>query len=709
MFIELKLYRRIRAALVISVLAACVSQAGASQRPRGEVTRPPSSDAATAAVSPQDALAAARAIESRDERINLLQKFLVNYRGSAQEAEAREMLMRELALRGEQRLREGDPQKASEDFKTIFRVTSGDITDRVFDQYIFPLPVAMNAFGYRTEAVALMRSFEARFAKEPARLVQIGFFYVQVEAPVEAVRILERSVELAPGDHRAHNSLGAAYLINLRLDDAEQEFTKAAELDAADEYANLNLANMLRAHGDYARAAALYSKQIAVKSDDADAHGGLAISLLALGRDEEAERELSRASRLGPQNYRFFTQLAYYYAAHRKPQQARVAIEQAAAIEPRFAWAFITKANIDAIDGKYGDGLSTLIMAQQLGTFPTLNFELSKILMLLDGYDQALDVLSKAIAVTEDGEFEARLGGVMRARSPRLDLLLERERQAALFFNEPLTTTMQYRLAESLFRFDHYQKAALAARAKKGTPQREAPKTSKASGARSRPTRTPAAPPATTGDSESQAGARARRVQEKAAPEAPLSAGSDAGIAGVPEMIRAITEFTSLDDGRQAFRMVWVAHRLAENGLALDAAIELALRAISVADPATEPGGSMRDAPLLDREGRKAVFLGRAEDALGWALFKKGDTRGALLHLSRSVDIYPINNERKGALWHLGVATEEAGDERRALDFYIASYDPSSPAWAGRRVQIEALYKKLTGTLNGLDDRLKGR
>ena len=48
---------------------------------------------------------------------------------------------------------------------------------------------------------------------------------------------------------------------------------------------------------------------------------------------------------------------------------------------------------------------------------------------------------------------------------------------------------------------------------------------------------------------------------------------------------------------------------------------------------ATEPGGSMRDAPLLDREGRRMVFLGRAYDALGWAQFKKQDSRGAVENL----------------------------------------------------------------------------
>jgi len=153
--------------------------------------------------------------------------------------------------------------------------------------------------------------------------------------------------------------------------------------------------------------------------------------------------------------------------------------------------------------------------------------------------------------------------------------------------------------------------------------------------------------------------------------------------------------------------MVWAARKLTESGVALDAAVQLGQRAIATADGATEPAGSMRDAPLLDREGRRLVFLGRAYDALGWAQFKKGDTRGAVSNLLKSVENYPPNLERKTAIWHLAVAMEEAGDERRALNLYISSYDPALPTASVRRSQIEALYKKLNGSLAGLEEKLK--
>jgi len=173
------------------------------------------------------------------------------------------------------------------------------------------------------------------------------------------------------------------------------------------------------------------------------------------------------------------------------------------------------------------------------------------------------------------------------------------------------------------------------------------------------------------------------------------------------ELLRALTTFTTLDDGRQAFRMVWASRKLTENDLAMDAAEQLARNAVALADTATEPAGSMRDAPMLDRAARRAMFLGRAYDALGWAQFKKGNTRGALDSLIKSVDIYPTSLDRKTAIWHLAVATQQIGDEKRALDLYIASYEPELPTASVRRSQIELLYRKVHGSLAGLDEKLK--
>jgi len=704
-----------------------VTETGPSRLPSETLSRPEimvreagfGFDSKTA---PQDdTLESIKANQSQDERIGLLKQFIVAHKGTKSEAQGRELLMQEYALKGELALKEGVPGRAMIDFKSVLEAAPQDVPDTIFEKYIYPLPIAMNTFGYRLESVELMQAFEPRFNASPNRLVQIGFFYVQIEAPLEAVRVLERAVRLAPDDHRAHNSLGSAYLINLRLDEAQSEFARALELDSKDEYANLNLANLLRAAGAYEKAVSFYRNQLKLKPDDVDAHGGLAICELALGRDEEAAKEITQATNLGKDNYRFFTELAYFYATRKKYKLAREMVNTAARIEPRYSWVHITKANIDALESQPGDALSTMIVAQQFGSFPTLNFELGKALMSVDGYDQASEVLARAFSVSSGGEIEATLGGVMKSRSPRLDLLLDPERRASLFLSVQTTTSMQYRLAEALLRIDHYVKVTAAAKAKAAAPARQKTTPARGAGPRrgslatgSRASRLPAARGGSAGESDSGAAAEAtttrpRRAENEsgAQPIQELTAGADSGLPGAEDLIAAVKIFTSLDDGRQAFRMVWASRKLAENEIALDAAIELAKGAIQMAEAATGPDGSMRDAPLLDRQGRLEVFRGRAEDALGWALLKKADTRHAIDHLAKSVTIYPQNLERKSALWHLAVATEQAGDEAHALDLYIEAYDPSAASASVRRTQIEALYKKLKGTTAGLDDRLR--
>lgn len=691
------IHARVTAVLFVTLtLFFAIHEVSAQQRQRPRKAEPQKTAPAAEpqpGLTPREVLDRARNSGTQDERIALLEKF-VSARGTDLEKEARELLMREYALKGEQALREANPQQAMRAFKSVFRTAADPITDKVFAQYVFPLPMAMNAFGYRVEAADLMRSFESRFESDPNRLVEIGFFYVQIEAPVEAVRLLERAVQLAPQDHRAHNSLGSAYLISLRIDDAIAEFNRALELDSKDEFANVNLGNLSRAMGDYERAASYYRKQIELKRDDAEAHSGLGIALLALGRDEEAGPELRRGQELAPGDYRFLTQLSFFYVSRKKPALARALIEQAARIEPRYAWAFIAKAEIDAAEGKFGDALATLIGAQAHAGFATLTFELAKALMAVDGYDQATEVMGKAFTLNSDGEFEALLGGAVKARSPRLDLLLERERQAALFLNYDPTTTFQYRLAEAIAKIDHYSKVALAGRKTQQGAARKRP----------RPGQSKAADSA---DDDTKTVTRPRRAAEVPALTAELSAGRDSALPGMEELLRALTTFTTLDDGRQAFRMVWAARKLTESNLALDAAEQLARRAIAQADTVTEPSGSMRDAPLLDRGGRRAMFLGRAYDALGWAQFKKGNTRGSLESLIKSVDVYPNSLDRKVAIWHLAVATQEAGDDRRALELYIASYDPGMPTASVRRAQIESLYKRVNGSLSGLEEKLK--
>ena len=56
-------------------------------------------------------------------------------------------------------------------------------------------------------------------------------------------------------------------------------------------------------------------------------------------------------------------------------------------------------------------------------------------------------------------------------------------------------------------------------------------------------------------------------------------------------------------------------------------------------------------------------------------------------------------------MWHLASALETSGKADQALLYYIKSYLSGGPDPA-RRAVIENVYKKVNGTLDGLDDKI---
>jgi hypothetical protein len=57
------------------------------------------------------------------------------------------------------------------------------------------------------------------------------------------------------------------------------------------------------------------------------------------------------------------------------------------------------------------------------------------------------------------------------------------------------------------------------------------------------------------------------------------------------------------------------------------------------------------------------------------------------------------------SLWHLGAALEGQGKNEDALSYYIKSYNAGLPD-ALRRAVIEKLYRRVNGSLEGLDERI---
>ena len=615
--------------------------------------------------SEQRALDQALAIEQPSDRITALQAFLESHPNSSLADTAREAIVQGWAFLGEGQLAERNRDRALLYFRRALAARPQETSDRFFEEVLSRIPLAVSARGYRQDAIGLARELEASFLQEPVRLGMLGEFYLSIEAPNDAIRALERAAELAPDEARVHRALGAAYRQGLRLDDAAAEYQRAVGLEAQGKQTFYELANLYRAQGAYEDAIKLYQRQLGIEPKHIPSLKGLALTYLAQGKEDLATKELNKVREAKPtedltRDIYLQTQLAFYYLAQGKIIPARKAAEAALIAEPRYSWARIAAAEVDLAEARYFEAERHIFTALNYASFPTLNFTLGRIYLAAEDFDGALEQFAKAFNYSSTG-FTAKLGGVFDARAEGLAELFARERQAALFVYEPPAIASQFKLAETLVRLDTRLR----------------------------------------GPQLALKGSNGGRTQ------------TDVGIAAkggeAASLEQAATEFIEADSARRPFRSLYIAQRLAQSGQALELAAKLAQQALDLAEAATEPDGSMRDYPNYDRAGRLQIFRGRAADARGWALFKLERNDEAVAALSEAVAAYSELPEGKRALWHLAMAKEAAGELKEALNLYLASYEAPPSTERGRDVNraiIEVLYRKVYGSLNGLDERL---
>src|SRR5437868_11070127 len=193
------------------------------------------------------------------------------------------------------------------------------------------------------------------------------------------------------------------------------------------------------------------------------------------------------------------------------------------------------------------------------------------------------------------------------------------------------------------------------------------------------------------------------------------------------DVLAIAQEFIKGNDAMRTFRQVYVAGKLVKNGIALMSVVELMDQAMSGVDAAlaapaatvaVQPEelsdmraralsqGSIPAIPDAPRAALAGLLRGRIEDLAGLALFKADKPAEAVTRLRRAVVTSTEGTPLwRSSMWHLGGALEASGKSDQALLYYIKSYvnGPPDPA---RRSVIENVYKKVNGTLDGLDDKI---
>ena len=595
------------------------------------------------------------------ERAVKLKEFLDTHPTSKARPRAIELLISTHAGLGDQKLKNGDIAGGIEQMMLAIEEADTSISEKLFAGVIAQIPTNLYLRGEREAAFKAAQNIENKFGSDPKRLLEVAGFYLGVERGSDTVRIAENAVKLAPDLAEAHRMLAVGLHISLRLDEAAAEYKKALELDPSLKVARGSLADLYRAAGKTEEALALYDEQLAADPKDKAARAGKVISLFELNRMDEASSALEAALTAEPRNLPLLSGAAYWLTAHNNNEKALQLALKATALEPRYTWAQIALARALLGTQRPLDAERSLRYARQYGKFPTLTYELANVLASMGLYDEAAEVLRESFTIKDD-QIQAYLAGHTQASESSFLDLLAPERRAGIYQPASADSAANAKMMKALLAFN----TAI-------TP------------------------------------AEGQKIDESAA-------------------VAAAKEFASGGDGMRPFRQVYAASRLVRNGVGTTTALDLIAQARRTTDEALKfplrtlavqadefrdlrasaiSSGNVPDVAPAPAEVLTNIYRGRLEDLEGWALFNDEKYSDAVPHLKKASEMLPPETPAwRTALWHLGVALEQSGQKEQALEAYIKSYKGEPVRSTVRRSVIEELYKRVNGSLEGLDEKL---
>jgi tetratricopeptide (TPR) repeat protein len=620
------------------------------------------------------------------ERIEELKKFIDANPRSSLKSRASENLTSARAALGDERLQAGDAEGGVKLFQRAVAEAPTEISDKLFVEVISQLPANLFIRGEREAAFELARVIEKRVETDAKRLLVVAAFYLSVEQPAEAARLAEAASRLAPDMAAAHLALGRAHRIALQLDKAEAAFRRALQLDAQSAGARYNLADLARAAGKPEEALALYRQLLTAAPQDRGAQNGVILSLFESGKREEAEKELETALAADAQNLPLLVGAAWWYLSQNDMERASKLAAQAVQIEPRYTWAQIVFARTLIAQKRPLDAEQSLRFARQYGRFPTLDYELANALAAAGLYEEAAEELAQTFSL-RDGQIETRLAGRTPVAAENFIELLAAERRASVSQPTSPDTPANARMLKGLLKL-YLATADRSSNVRSNNAKEDA-----------KPSSVELLKSAT--DEFVSHGAEAMRAFRQIYAAARLA------------KYNATTTTATPDAAMQnaTWQTVLEATDAAMSGV--EAALNLPVATVAVvADELRDvraranASGASTNAPDLPRTVLSNIMRGRVEDLAGWALFNQGKTAEAVVRLRRATSVLPPDSPwSRTAHWHLGNALEANGNHPEALNAYLKSYTPRSPDPA-RRAIIERVYRRINGSLEGLDAKL---
>src|SRR5207248_683709 len=221
-----------KATLAVTATPKPTEKVAGNSRP----SRTPSnkSSASPAAADPEDEKEEVELVLTlpANQRVDKLKAFIAAHPTSVAVPRAKELIVVAYAMVGDQKMQAGDVSGGLEQFRLAIAEAPLDMNDRLFTDVIARIPLNLFFHGQRDAGNESARLAEALAKGNAKRLLALAEFYINIENAKDAARLAETAIQLAPDSAAAHQALGAARHIDLRLDEAEAEYARALSIDA---------------------------------------------------------------------------------------------------------------------------------------------------------------------------------------------------------------------------------------------------------------------------------------------------------------------------------------------------------------------------------------------------------------------------------------------------------------------------------------------
>jgi tetratricopeptide (TPR) repeat protein len=199
--------------------------------------------------------------------------------------------------------------------------------DRPADAYV-TLGLMRDKQGQREQALAAFLKAIALEPRHAEAYRRAALIYAERGDLLNEYRIARAAFDAAPGDPVALKYL--EHVLTERLGDPHETITvmqRAVEVDPGNGRAHERLAAAWSLAGHHARALGAYQAALRLQPDNPVLHEGLGGALHRLGRTEEAIVAYRRAAELGPGRYQPHTALARVYQRAQRYREAIAAYE----------------------------------------------------------------------------------------------------------------------------------------------------------------------------------------------------------------------------------------------------------------------------------------------------------------------------------------------------------------------------------------------